>query len=220
MKFLRPCALIPAILIAWTIPPAAAGEIVTESNRLTPGSLSTAWTGLLADLVQSGSLTARFTENRHLPFKKIPVVFTGEMRLSPERGLSLHYLTPQERILVLDQQGLLLRDENGRTRDLASEPRAQATIAALMHVLRFDLGELAKQFDLYGRQADDRWVIALEPKTSELASTIGRLVVSGTRAQVEKIEMRKSAVLSIEILISDVRKDAVFKTEDLARFYR
>jgi hypothetical protein len=199
---------------------AEADSLITPANRIIAGENDAAWKTLAAALEANGNVAAPFTENRYLPFKKIPVVFTGDMRLSPERGLSLAYTKPENQLMIVDARGVLLRSGSGRQRELPNEPRAQAATTALLHVMRFDLPELAKNFELYGRRDGDRWQLVFDPRPGELAGVLTRLVVTGEGAQVRKLEMRKSALQGIEILIGDVRTHVAFTPEEQQKFFR
>ncbi|ATC64393.1 hypothetical protein CMV30_10735 [Nibricoccus aquaticus] len=218
---LRFLSLFTLHLSLFTLLPAAdVAELMAPANKITVGQNDAPWRELATALAANGNVTAPFTENRYLPFKKIPVVFTGDMRLSPERGLSLAYTKPENQLMIVDAQGVLLRDARGRQRELPNEPRAQAATTALLHVMRFDLTELAKNFDLYGLRTGDDWQLVFDPRPGELASVLTRLVITGQGAAVKKIEMRKSAFQGIEILIGDVRTHAEFTPEELKKSFR
>jgi hypothetical protein len=194
--------------------------LLAPENKIVAGQNDAAWTALAAGLRTNGDVVAPFTENRFLPFKKIPVVFTGEMRLSPERGLSLHYTSPEDRLMIVDARGVLLRDDRGRQRELPNDPRARAATTALLHVMSFDLRELAKSFEVYGRRDGESWQLVFEPKPGPLAGVLHRLIVTGRDAQVKKLEMRKNALQGVEILIGDVRTHAAFSPEETKKFFR
>ena len=198
----------------------AASDLISPANKITLGQNDAPWTALTAALQAQGNVAAPFTEHRYLPFKKIPVVFSGDMRLSTERGLSLHYTSPEDRLMIVDATGVLLRDDRGRSRELPADPRAQGATSAMLHVMRFDFPALAKDFDLYGRRDGDTWQLAFEPRDSELAGTVSRIIVSGTAAEVRKLEMRKSALQRIEILVGEVHTQVLFTPDDLKKFFR
>jgi hypothetical protein len=218
---LRLLSLFTLHLSLFTLLPAAdVAELMAPANKITVGENDAPWRELSAALAANGNVAAPFTENRYLPFKKIPVVFTGDMRLSPERGLSLAYTKPENQLMIVDSQGVLLRDARGRQRELPNDPRAQAATTALLHVMRFDLAELSKNFDLYGLRTGDDWQLVFDPRPGELASVLHRLVVTGQGAQVKKLEMRKSALQGMEILIGDVRTQVEFTPEETQKSFR
>ena len=222
LRPLRLLALLTLHLSLLTLQSSAAdvAELMTPANKIIVGENDAPWKDLAAALAANGNVAAPFTENRYLPFKKIPVVFAGNMRLSPERGLSLHYTTPQDQLMIVDAQGVLLRDGRGRQRELPNDPRAQAATTALLHVMRFDLPELSKNFDLYGLRESDNWQLVFEPRPGKLADVLTRLIVTGQNAEVKKLEMRKSALQRIEILIGDVRTQVTFTPEEIQKSFR
>jgi hypothetical protein len=202
------------------LPATDVAELMTPAHRIAVGENDATWKDLAAALQANGNVAAPFTENRHLPFKKIPVVFTGDMRLSPERGLSLAYTKPENQLMIVDSKGVLLRDARGRQRELPNDPRAQAATTALLHVMRFDLLELSKNFELYGQRTGDDWQLVFDPRPGELANVLSRLIVTGHGSHVKKLEMRKSSLQGIEILIGDVRTHVDLTAEETQKFFR
>ena len=194
-------------------------ELVSPAHKIAIDQPPADWKSLFDELSHRTTVSALFTENRYLPFKKIPVVFEGEMRYSRERGLGLHYLQPDNRILIVDTQGVLARDAKGRSHNL-SDARAQATVGPLLDVMSFNLSELAKNFDLYGVRTGNTWRLAFEPRTAELANSLSRLVISGHETALSKIEMRKSSLLSVEILVHDAKENGPFTPDEIAKFFR
>lgn len=201
--------------------PYAPDDIVSPARRIDAEKLPPPWSDLVKELQGKGSLFATFTENRYLPFKKVPVVFTGELRLSPDHGLSLHYTAPETRTMIVDTQGVVLRDEaSGRSREVPADPRALAATSALLQVMRFDFSALARSFSTYAAGDRELWHLAFEPKDEALSRNLSRIVVDGERDQVRRIQLRKSSLQSIEILIGDVREGATFSAEEMKRFFR
>lgn len=179
-----------------------------------------AWRELLAQLAPNKARESAFEERRYFPFRRDPVVLTGEIRIMPGRGLSLRYLTPEPRVLIADAKGLLMRDAAGRDRSFPDDPRAQAATAALVDILRFDLPELQQSFVLRGWRDGDAWSLTFAARDRALAAALGKLVLTGERGRLRKIEMIRSASQRIEILIGETREDAVFTADELARFFR
>ncbi len=198
----------------------SAEDLVAPAHKIEPGRNDETWKPLFAQLAEKGTVFARFTEHRFLPFKKVPVVFTGEVRIAPDRGLSLHYITPEDRTMIVDAKGILLRDAQGRSREVPADPRAETATSALLHVMRFDLPELTKVFALYGHREGEAWMFAFEPLGTALARNLNRLVVHGDKAQLRKILIRRSAMQRVEITIDDVREKVAFDPAELKRFFR
>ena len=178
------------------------------------------WRELFARLASNQTRMSKFVETRHIPFRKTPVMLKGEIRIVPEMGLSLRYLEPEERILIVDNKGLLMRDESGRDRAMPSDSRAQAVTSALVSILRFDLPALDKAFAVHGRRENNTWMLAFVPREPALAELIGTTTVTGEKFQLTRIEMTKSAAQSIEIAISDPQEGVIFTEAALKKFFR
>jgi hypothetical protein len=180
------------------------------------------WAALFTTLAQrgQGSLAGRFEEHRWFPFRKDPLVLQGELRLAPGHGLSLHYTAPEERTLVLDAEGLLLRDARGRSRAPPADPRAEAGASALRDVLRFDLAALRRTFVISGTREGESWQLVLVPKPGPEAPPLERLEVRGTGGDLAELTLRRSGRQRIDIKVRETRDDAVFGAAERARFFR
>jgi glycosyltransferase involved in cell wall biosynthesis len=221
------------LFLVWAGPGRAAENdpLVNPEHRLAPAA--PAWSDLAAAFAHQPDTTADFTEHRFFPFKKDPVELKGEVRVSAERGLSLHYTSPDERTVILDSRGVLIRAAAGEKAPPA-DPRASSTNDALLHILRFDFGALEKDFELYGQRDGGAWTLALVPRAEAQRRAVGRITVSGdaataspqdsnvtpTAATVRRIELRRSAKQSIEILIAAPHPPAPFGAEELKRYFR
>lgn len=205
------------------VTPANAGVaagLISPETRLMDAARDPAWRALFEQLAPNKTRQSKFEEHRYFPFRKEPVRLEGEIRIVPELGLSLRYLRPEPRVLIIDQKGLLMRDAEGRDRPAPSDSRAVTATSALVHVLRFDLAALEKEFVLYGRQRGDAWELAFVPRDPTFANLLGVLVVSGERGTLRKIEMIKSPTQRIEITIRDTQENVLFTGDTLRRFFR
>jgi hypothetical protein len=210
--------LIRLLLFACTV--ALCPAICAELPLIADAAHDPAWRELWAQLAPGKARESAFEERRYFPFRRDPVILTGEIRIMPDRGLSLHYLTPEQRVLIADAKGLLLRDAAGRSHSPPGDPRARAALAALVDVLRFDLPELQRSFVLRGRRDGDAWTLTFIARDRDLAAALGTLVLTGERARLCKIEMIRSANQRIEVLIGETHEDAVFTADELSRFFR
>lgn len=187
-----------------------------------PGSPTrpvTAWSDLTDAFARHPDTTAEFTERRFFPFKREPVELQGEVRVSAARGLSLHYTQPDERTVILDDQGLLIRAAAG-DRAAPTDPRATAANDALRHILRFDLAALEKDFELFGQREGGGWILELLPRTEGLRRSVNRITVAGEAAAIRRIEIRRTPRQAIEISIAPPRPPVAFTTEELKKFFR
>lgn len=198
----------------------AAEPPVGPDTLLADPAHDAAWSELFAKLTPNKTRFSLFEEKRFLPFRKAPLVLKGEIRIVPERGLSLRYLEPEKRVLIVDAKGLLMRDEEGRERAAPSDSRAQAITSALVDVLRFDLPALQKSFAIHGRRDGGAWTLAFVPRDPAIAEMIGVLSVEGEQAKLNRIEMVKNPNQRIEIQISGTQEDVIFTGAVLDRFFR
>lgn len=199
----------------------AAGRVeISPGTLLADPAGDPAWRDLIAKLAPNKTRQSRFEERRFFPFRKEPVILTGEIRIVPELGLSLRYLTPETRTLIVDAKGLLMRDEQGRDREPPNDSRAQAATSALVRVLRFDLAALQKDFAVHGRRDGPVWSLAFVARDPAFVNLLGTLAVSGENAELRTIEMTKSPTQRIEILIRDTVEDVLFTGDTLRRFFR
>jgi hypothetical protein len=199
--------------------PSLAG-LVSPETRLTDPASDPAWRELFAALAANKTRQSSFEERRFFPFRKTPVVLQGEIRIVPELGLSLRYLEPEPRIMIVDRKGLLMRDDAGQERAAPADSRAQAATSALVNVLRFNFQALKKEFEVHGRRAGVAWTLAFVPRDSTFANLLGVLTVSGEQTALQKIEMIKSPTQRIEIVIKDTQEGVLFTADTLRRFFR
>lgn len=205
------------VIAAGTLRAAEADPLVNPEHRLPAGAPQ--WQDLMQGFAQRPDTTADFTERRQFPFRREPIELKGEVRVSPTRGLSLHYTAPEDRTVILDGDGMLIRAPAGE-KVAPADPRAAAANEALRHILRFEFGTLEKDFEIYGRRENADWLLALLPRADALRRSIGRITVAGTATAVRRIELRRSAKQVIEILIDAPRPDAPFTAEELKKYFR
>lgn len=213
-----PATETPAVPTTETLP--TLGGLVAPQNRLADPAQDPAWRELFTRLAPNKTRQSSFEERRFFPFRKTPVVLRGEIRIVPDIGLSLRYLEPEARLMIVDQKGLLMRDATGQERAAPNDSRAQAATSALVQVLRFDLEALKKDFDVYGQREGEQWRLGFVPRDPTFANLLGVLAVSGDRSTLKKIEMIKSPTQRIEISIRDTQEDVIFTVDTLRRFFR
>ncbi|MGH7958736.1 MAG: outer membrane lipoprotein carrier protein LolA [Opitutaceae bacterium] len=194
--------------------------LVSPETRLNDPARDPAWRELFEKLAPNKTRQSSFEERRYFPFRKTPVVLQGEIRIVPELGLSLRYLEPERRILIVDRKGLLMREEAGQERAAPTDSRAQAATSALVHVLRFDFEALRKDFEVHGRRDGAAWALAFVPRDPTFGNLLGVLTVSGEQNALRKIEMIKSPTQRIEITIKETQEDVLFTADTIRRFFR
>lgn len=208
-----------ALVVLAALPLVRAAEpdpLVNPAHLLAPGAPG--WSDLAADFAAQPDITAAFTEHRQFPFKKEPIELAGESRVSHAHGLSLHYTSPEDRIVILDARGVLVRDAKGEAGP-PPDPRASGANDAMFHILQFDFAALEHGFELYGERSGRDWTLALVPRSEAQRKAIGRITVSGTGTAIHRIELRRSArqVIGIDLAAP---VPTPFSPADLKRFFR
>ena len=212
------CRLLVVLLSGGTF--AAAEPALKPGLAIVPGVNDATWHPLFQSLAHKGAVLSEFTERRWFPFRREPIVLQGEMRSVPNVGLSLHYTQPEQRIVIIDGQGLLVRDAAGRTRAIPNDPRATAATSALLPILRFDEAELTGRFQLRAAGNPTNWRFDFVPLDPALARLLGDVSVSGQGEVVRTIEFRRSAKQHIEIEIGKTSTGVNFTADELRRFFR
>lgn len=208
-------------LAALTLRAELPATIIAPDHQLVPGQNDAVWQPLLTALKAKSPIFATFEERRYFAFKKNPVVLAGEIRLDPQRGLSLHYQVPEERILVVDDRGGFMRDGKGkRLHDLPDDPRAQAATRALLSVMRFELATLAQNFSIYAARDGADWRFAFVPLPGPLADVLQPITVTGQDELVNTLEMKKTDTERVFIRIGKTQTNATFNSTELTRFFR
>lgn len=204
-----------SLLLTVSLP--AAEPLTAPGSEIVSGKNDAEWQPLFTALAGKGAIFADITEYRWFKVRKQPVVVKGEMRLSPEHGLSLNY---QDRTVIMDARGVLLRDSQGRSREVKPDPHTPAVNTWLLPVLRFDLPALRTAFRLQGARADNAWRLDLVPLESAGGEVTGTITVFGVDDAITRLELRPKADLRIEIAIGATRTGVTFGADELQRYFR
>jgi len=188
--------------------------------RLIPGENDQEWLPLLQTLAAKNAVFATFNEQRWFSFRRKPVVLAGEMRMEPTRGLSLRYLKPDEKMMIVDSRGIVLRNARGRSRGVKSDPRSPNTGEALLRVMRFDLENLVTDFDMHAVRSGERWRFDFVPRVEQFAASVGPITVWGEESEVTRLEMKPTKGPRIEITITSASDQVVFTKEEVSKYFR
>jgi hypothetical protein len=206
-----------ALLVATLRLAAASGTVeLVPANRV--AAESPAWRDVVAAFARQPDVLAQFTEERYFPFRREPARVSGEVRVSRTRGLSLRYRLPEERVVIFDEQGSLVRDAAGQNA-LPRHPGERAS-GSLLHVLRLDFAALEKDFEVYGRREAEAWALVLVPRAEETRRNLGNIHVAGEGAVVRAIEIRRSEKQRIEIRITEPVGRGPFSADEVKRYFR
>ncbi len=181
-------------------------------------ALSESQRARLAELAQPKSLSSAFTESRHTPLKRLPVVVSGTVRIDHQRGLSLEYNQRGAPVVILDEQGLLLRHANGR--EQSAPPDAETDLRLLHALFAFDLATLEKSYSLAATDGPDGGWTLVFTRLPESAASYRELVLTGTSDRLTGIILAKTPNLKTEIALEAPQRVPSFSAEDLARYFR
>jgi hypothetical protein len=213
MNLLRPIIASLALGSA-ALAAAEAGEV------LTPESAAGEWRPLIAALASKGAMQATFTEHRYFPFRREPMVLKGVLRTSPEGGVSLQYTDPEPNVLIADPRGLILRDRNGRSREISAASREGGAIASLLPIMRFDLPALYPLFTVRAAGTGTDWRFEFTPRDTGASGSLGTVTVLGAGTDVRRLEFRKSDSQRVDIEVGEARSGVLFAPGELAKFFR
>jgi hypothetical protein len=132
--------------------------------------------------------------------------------------LSLHYTGAEDRVIIIDADGMLIREATGQA--APPDPRASSANAALREILRLDFATLEKDFDLYGRRDGVAWSLALVPHDEMMRRMIGNIFVTGDPTAVQSIELSRGPKQHIDIVMSATRSPANFSAAELKKYFR
>jgi hypothetical protein len=204
------------LLLALAILPRLAAAADPYAAELTP-----AVRARLETLARPRTVVGEFTESRHTPLKKKPVVVSGIVRIvriDRARGLSLAYDQPGSPVVILDENGLLLRRADGR--EQPAPPEAAADLRLLHALFTFDFATLEKSYALAATEsADGAWTLVFT-RRPEAAATYRELTLAGDATRLTRIVLAKTPNLHTDIALKPPQLDLSFTPEDLARYFR
>lgn len=199
---------------------ARAAALLETGPQLVTGKNDADWLPLFAELGAKRVVASTFIEHRWFPFKKIPVELKGVMRLSPGLGISLGYTEPEARVIVIDDKGLLLREANGRQREIPVDPSTPGASTALLPILNFDWRQLDHSFLVYAARSGSDWRLDFVPRDPQLANMLGRITALGDGNVMRQLEFRRSAMQRVEIFIGETKLGVELTPEEKRRFFR
>jgi hypothetical protein len=210
----------PARAIAVSLALLAAAHGAQDPGTTLAAGSEGEWKPLIDSLAAKGTVVAPFTEHRFFPFRREPMLLKGVLRISPERGLSLQYTGPDESVLIADSAGLLVKDREGRTREMPSGSRETGAIAALLPIMRFDLGALYPRFVVRAFRSGPDWTFEFTPRDPDVARSLGAISIGGAGSDVRHLEFKRSPSQRVEIEVGDTLTGTPFSPAELKQFFR
>ncbi len=194
-----------------------AKSLFDQNNKINPTSLSASLKDFL-DHKSNKHFEAKFNESRKIKFKRTPKLFTGIIRSAQNRGISLEYIKPTSRIIIFDDQGLVIKSDN-KTKIVNLGENTQS-IAIFKQLIHLDIDLLESSFDFYFEKTPNDWTLGLLPKSKSVSNQFKELVVRGNEQYLKEIKIVHSS-LNIRNIIIDT-KSVKFNLDEnsLDRYFR
>jgi outer membrane lipoprotein-sorting protein len=136
---------------------------------------------------------ATFTETKHIAILDRPVESTGELVFTPPDRLEKRSTGLNAERMVVDRETLTL-ERGGRKQvlSLREHPQVGVFVESIRGTLAGDRGALEKTYSLALEGDAQRWRLVLKPRDRQLAGIVARIVISGSEAQVRRIEIEQA----------------------------
>jgi outer membrane lipoprotein-sorting protein len=150
--------------------------------------------GRLMDLLRSQKPgKATFHETKHIAILERPVESTGELLFTPPDRLEKRSAGLNAERMVVDRETLSIeRGGRKQTMSLREHPQIAVFIDSIRGTLAGDRASLEKTYTLALEGDPERWRLVLKPRDAQLARIVSRIVISGTLAQVRRIEIEQA----------------------------
>ncbi|MEO8537581.1 MAG: LolA-related protein [Betaproteobacteria bacterium] len=145
---------------------------------------------LMQSLSEQHGGKVAFTEKKYIALLDRPVESSGELVFAPPARLEKRTLKPKPESLVLDRDVLVVeRGKQQYTLQLQQYPEIDAVVGSIRNTLAGDLAALQREYRVDLQGTPQRWVLTLLPADPRIAATLQRIRISGTRDDVQEIEM-------------------------------
>lgn len=181
-----------------------------------------AWAELFEAIAKQTAVFSSFKEQRWFGFKKTPVELTGQLRFTTEAGLSLLYLgeAGADRMVILDGQGVLLRDGKGREKKAPDDAKVSGLVRSILAVMRMDLAALRENFQVLGARAGEAWRLDFVPVSRDKEKVFGSIQVFGNNKAVKHLVFKRGGNSRIEIFILESHAVDTFSEQARAQYFR
>jgi len=157
-----------------------------------------------ARLQKSPQMLGRFAQKKTLPQLPRPLLSSGVVALSEERGVSWRVIEPIESHLILSG------DSAG------DDALARQVAYPLLQIFRGNFAALEALFHVDAQLLDDNWEVTLTPKEGPLATFVSSIEVSGNSG-IEHIRLAEASQAITEMQLIGLQpvdgEDPQFTTE-------
>lgn len=174
---------------------ALAALVLASGLALAPGAGAADWTvaRLMEGLARNPPGLATFNETKFIAILDRPVESSGELRFTPPHRLEKRTLAPGAEMLVVDRDALTMERQGKRhTISLRDHPEVAVFIESLRGTLAGDRASLERAFALALQGDERRWSLELRPLSVAAGRFVARIEVSGSGAEVRRIEITQA----------------------------
>ena len=159
----------------------------------TPAAPAWGLRDLMRSLSAVPSATAHFVEHRYLHVLKKPLVVSGTLAYTAPGRLQKDTLAPKPEHVVIDGDTLTVeREGKTETLQLADYPQIGALIEGIRGTLAGDLATLDRVYTVHLDGSAEAWQLRLEPRDPKTQAIVQAIVISGSRARIERIDTQES----------------------------
>jgi len=151
--------------------------------------------------------SARFVETRHSVLLKSPLVLSGTLAYRRPDSLEKHVLSPyDERIVIEGKQVTIENRARGwkKTLLLATAPAIAGLVESIRATRAGEIGTLERYYRVEVEGDRQQWWLRLRPHDPEIAEYVSAVMVSGSDARIERVEVHEA---SGDHIVMDVRED-------------
>lgn len=162
---------------------------------IAPGAAPADWTvaSLLDLLARNPPGQAAFNETKYIALLDRPVESSGELRFTPPHRLEKRTLAPASETLVVDRDNLTMERLGKRhTIALRDHPEVAVFIESIRGTLAGDRASLERAYALALEGDARRWTLVLSPLSETIGKLVSRIEVSGSQAEVRRIEITQA----------------------------
>ncbi|WP_323846034.1 outer membrane lipoprotein carrier protein LolA [Microbulbifer magnicolonia] len=143
-------------------------------------------------LQKAPQMLGRFTQKKTLPQLPRPLLSSGVVALSEERGVSWRVVEPIASHLILNEA------------QAGDDLLAKQIAYPLLQIFRGNFAALEQLFRVEAQMLDNRWEVTLEPKDSALAKFVSSIEVSGN-SSIERIRLAEASAAITEMQLLELQ---------------
>ena len=178
------------------------------------------WQKLFENLPTTQSVEARFEEWRHSLLRDRPSYLKGILRFDEALGVSLNYVEPSTRTIIITDDSVSMRSSDGDTKTLPDNERYNWIPDLIGAIFSFDIDSWKAGFSLKEYSLEDNvWKAVIEPKLDTGRDRIREVTLIGDDVYVTKMEMRMKGGKRVNISVESADKNITFSEEVKKSFF-